>query len=112
MPGGSHSVPAGAACRVPATFPSNPFKDPKVSLRQPRIDVDIPGTLTTHDGRALPVRVRDLSTSGFRIEHDGELLAGDRVWLAADRNGPVAAQIRWALGREAGGHFLEPPRLA
>ena len=69
-------------------------------------------TLTTHDGRELPVRICDLSGSGFRIEHQGELLAGDRVWLKADRHGPVPAQIRWALGGEAGGLFLEPTELS
>jgi hypothetical protein len=81
------------------------------SGRPARTDVNMRATLTTHDGRELNVKIRDLSGSGFRIEHSGELLAGDRVLLQAGRHGAVPAQIRWALGGEAGGQFLEPPEL-
>jgi hypothetical protein len=40
------------------------------------------------------------------LELDDEVLVGERVTLEVPR-GVFVAEIAWALGREAGGHFLE-----
>ena len=74
--------------------------------RAPRIDVDYPAVLVTSDGQPLPVRVRDLSREGFRVEIDDEVLIGERITLRVGRGEDMVGEIRWALGREAGGIFL------
>jgi hypothetical protein len=80
----------------------------------PRIDARHPAVLVASDGGEMEVTVTDLSSRGFRIEADetlfiGEnILIGEHVRLRVARYGDFPAQIRWALGREAGGIFLEP----
>jgi hypothetical protein len=82
--------------------------------RAPRIDARHPAVLVASDGGEMDVVVTDLSGRGFRIESDqtlfiGEnIMIGEHVRLRVDRYGDFPAQIRWALGNEAGGIFLEP----
>lgn len=75
--------------------------------RPTRIDVEIAAVLTTADGHSFKVTVRDLSARGFRMELDEEVLVGEHVSLQVGSREAVRAEIRWALGREAGGSFLE-----
>ena len=88
--------------------------EPKIIPRTPRIDARHPAVLIASDGAEMDVTVTDLSNRGFRIEADqtlfiGEnIMIGEHVRLRVERYGDFPAQIRWALGCEAGGIFLEP----
>ena len=75
--------------------------------RPKRIDVRIDAFLTTGDGHRFKVLVRDLSARGFRVELDDLLLVGEHVFLQVGSKEAAAAEIKWVLGREAGGHFLD-----
>jgi hypothetical protein len=76
--------------------------------RAPRVDVRRSATVITPDGQQVAVRILDVSSGGFRLEADETLRIGEFVTLHADDGESVAAQIRWALGEEAGGVFLTP----
>jgi hypothetical protein len=90
------------------------IKAPKFVPRTPRIDARHPAVLIDSDGNEMPVTVTDLSNRGFRIEAEETLFIGENikigehVHLRVARYGDFPAQIRWALGCEAGGLFLEP----
>ena len=79
----------------------------KILDRDKRISVDLAGDLTTEDGVVVSVRVLDLSASGFRIMADDELMVGERVSLRVGREDGLPATIKWVVGREAGGSFLQ-----
>jgi len=82
--------------------------------RAPRIDARHPAVLVASDGGEMDVVVTDLSSRGFRIEAEQDLfigeniMIGEHVRLRVERYGDFPAQVRWALGCEAGGIFLEP----
>ena len=76
--------------------------------RPRRVEVRKPAVLVTSDGIETPVMILDLSAAGFRIHTEDPPLIGEFVSLRVDRFGDFAAQIRWCLGSEAGGVFLEP----
>lgn len=81
--------------------------------RPRRVDVNIEAVLTTSDRHSFKVVVRDLSAGGFRIELDDEVIVGEHVFLKVGPRDALPAVIKWALGREAGGHFLdEVPDIA
>ena len=80
--------------------------------RETRISVSYEGVLTTADGHEVTVVVRDVSASGFRIELAEELLEGELVQMRIGKQATIAAEIKWALGGEAGGVFLEPLELS
>ena len=50
----------------------------------------------------------DVSSSGFKLQVSELPTIGDVVTLRVDKSGPVKAQIRWAVGDQAGGIFLSP----
>ena len=89
-------------------------REPTFIPRTPRIDARHPAVLIASDGGEMDVVVTDLSSRGFRVEADealfiGEnIMIGEHVRLRVSRYGDFPAQIRWALGCEAGGIFLEP----
>ena len=60
------------------------------------------------DGTERSVTITDVSSGGFRLRTDDTLPIGEHVFMRVPRYGDFPAQIRWALGREAGGIFLEP----
>lgn len=76
--------------------------------RQTRISLSHEATLIDSAGHRHRAVIRDISSGGFRLETDETLLVGETVRLLTDRDGEYAAEIRWALGREAGGSFLSP----
>ena len=77
--------------------------------RAPRIDVRQPATLINSDGVQAEVIVLDVSSGGFRLEVSDFLVRiGEFVTLKVEHSEEFPAQIRWALGEEAGGVFLEP----
>lgn len=75
--------------------------------RPTRIDVSIEAVLTTSDGHSYTVVIRDLSAKGFRIALDDEVIVGEHVSLKVGTGDAMVGEIKWALGREAGGHFLD-----
>lgn len=74
--------------------------------RAPRIDLRRPAVLINSDGDAMSVTVLDISSGGFRLEVPESPRIGEMVTLRVGREAELPAQIRWALGNEAGGVFL------
>jgi hypothetical protein len=75
--------------------------------RPTRVDVNIEALLTTSGGHCYTVVIRDLSAKGFRIALDDEVIVGERVCLKVGSKDTMIGEIKWALGREAGGHFVD-----
>ena len=63
------------------------------------------------DGSEHSVTITDVSAGGFHLRSDETMPIGEHVFLRVARYGDFPAQIRWALGTEAGGVFLEPVDL-
>lgn len=76
--------------------------------RAPRIDLRRPAVLVNSDGVEANVTVLDVSSGGFRLEVEESPRIGEHVTLRDERGHEIPAQIRWALGNEAGGVFLAP----
>ena len=87
------------------------MREPRLVNRAPRIDTRHEGSLIDSDGRKVAVVVTDISRSGCRLETDGTLRIGEKVEIEVSRYGTYPAQIRWALGNEAGAEFLGPANL-
>jgi hypothetical protein len=82
------------------------MRTPGENKRAPRVDLRRPATLVNSDGADIPVVILDVSSGGFRLEVSEHLRIGERVTLQVERGETIPAQIRWALGSEAGGVFL------
>lgn len=76
--------------------------------RAKRIEVDHEGVLIASDGVESKVTVIDLSADGCRLKTDGSPMIGEDVRLRVGRSGDYPAQVRWALGNEAGLRFTGP----
>jgi hypothetical protein len=63
------------------------------------------------DGSEHSVTITDVSSGGFRLSTEDTMPIGEHVFLRVARYGDFPAQIRWALGTEAGGVFLEPVEI-
>ena len=79
--------------------------------RRQRIPVSHEAMLVTAQGAEHPVTITDVSAGGFRLHSPVTLPIGEHVFLRVDRYGDFPAQIRWSLGPDAGGVFLEPVNL-
>jgi hypothetical protein len=84
------------------------MREPGRIKRAPRVDTKFEACLTDSDGGKIPVVVTDISREGCRLETDGSLKIGEKVQLEVPKYGTFPAQIRWAVGHEAGAVFLEP----
>jgi len=84
------------------------MREPGFIKRSPRVTTNYKTSLTDSDGGEVPVVVTDISREGCRLETDGSLQIGEMVEISVGRLGTYPAQIRWALGREAGAVFLRP----
>ena len=84
------------------------MREEGIIKRAPRVDTHIRANLSDSDGETMPVIVTDISSDGCRLETDGTLIIGEKIVIQIDRYGSYPAQIRWALGNEAGAVFLEP----
>lgn len=84
------------------------MREPGIVKRAPRVDTSFKASLIDSDGNTLPVMVMDISREGCRLEANGTLRIGEKVQIAVPKYGKFPAQIRWALGNEAGAVFLEP----
>jgi hypothetical protein len=81
------------------------IRTPGISKREPRTDVRKPAVVVNSDGMEIDALILDISSNGFRLAVDDELRIGEFVSLRVDDE-LVQAQIRWVLGKEAGGTFL------
>ncbi len=79
--------------------------------RRPRVAVEHEATLVMSDGAEHSVTITDVSSGGFHLRSDVTIPIGEHIYLRVARYGDFPAQIRWALGGEAGGVFLEPVSL-
>ena len=84
------------------------MREPGHIKRQPRVDTRIDTVLTDSDGNRISVVVIDISQAGCRMETTAMLRIGEKVQIDVPKYGTFPAQIRWALGNEAGAVFLEP----
>ena len=85
------------------------MREPGQIKRAPRVDTKFSTKLTDSDGNTIDVTVIDISREGCRLQtSDGLLRIGENVQIEVPKHGNFAAQIRWALGNEAGAVFLEP----
>ncbi len=76
--------------------------------RGPRVATDLKATMMREGGQELEVIITDISKDGFKLATETPLKIGERIDLRVPKTGDVPAQIRWALGGEAGGVFLAP----
>jgi hypothetical protein len=74
--------------------------------RAPRIDLRRPAVLVDSDGSECSVVILDVSSGGFRLEVSEAPRIGEFVTLRVEHGEEFPAQIRWALGDQAGGVFL------
>lgn len=81
------------------------------SKRAPRVDVRQAAVLINSDGTEHNVILLDISSAGCRIEVDETPRRGEKVIIRDAHGAEFAAEIRWALGREAGMLFLVPTRI-
>jgi PilZ domain len=79
--------------------------------RTPRVSVAHDATLVMADGSEHPVTITNVSSGGFHLRTEDTLPIGAHVFLRVARYGDFPAQIRWSLGTEAGGIFLQPVDL-
>lgn len=83
------------------------MQNPSFIERPPRVAATHNAILIDSDGGELPVTITEISAGGFRLRTDETLIIGEKIRLRVDKGGEFPAQIRWALGDEAGGSFLE-----
>jgi len=81
-------------------------RDPGMTGRRERFPVEIDAIVHRHDGRAVPVKVRNFSDQGCRVETGEPFRIGERLQIAVPRMGNMKAQVRWALPGAAGTRFL------
>lgn len=74
--------------------------------RAPRIDLRRPAVLIDSAGVETVVTVVDVSSGGFKLQVAETPRIGEMVILRVDGSGDIEAQIRWAVGDQAGGVFL------
>jgi hypothetical protein len=84
------------------------MREPGQIKRSPRVDTRFEATLMNSDGSKHTVVVTDISREGCRLETNELLNIGEMVQIEVPKYGLFPAQIRWALGNEAGAVFLEP----
>jgi len=84
------------------------MREPGYIKRAPRVDTQFATSLTDSDGNRIEVVVVDISREGCRLHIQGTLKIGENIQLDVPKYGTFPAQIRWALGNEAGAVFLEP----
>ena len=84
------------------------MREPGQIKRSPRVDVRHEGVLVDSEGVETDVIVLDISAEGCRLETDGTPIIGEHVHLRVGRIGNYPAQVRWALGTEAGLVFTGP----
>lgn len=85
---------------------------PGFNKRAPRVELRRNAVLVDSSGAETKVVVVDISSGGFRLEVEETPRIGEMVSLRVKQGEEFPAQIRWALGSEAGGVFLSPVEYA
>lgn len=85
-----------------------PLRDRSWIKRAPRVEGQHEALVVDSKGRLYPVKILDISSSGFKLHADETFRIGEYIGLRVSKYGEFSAQIRWALGNEAGGEFLDP----
>lgn len=73
-----------------------------------RFTIMLETQLLPHDGEAVEVVIRDISSTGFMGECDSFVRIGSLVSVALPEIGQVDATIVWALAGRLGGKFSAP----
>lgn len=81
---------------------------PGNSRRASRLDVVMEAGLREFGTTKFPVRVVDLSTSGFRCETSFTLRTGASVWLTIPSLAAIEAVVAWKRGFTYGCQFDRP----
>lgn len=92
-----------------APVPEEPEREPET--RAPRHALLRMGSLYWN-GMTLPVRLRNISEGGARLESGHELGAGAQVELNLGEAGVVYAEVRWAKDGQVGLRFAKDFALA
>ncbi|HET9811467.1 MAG TPA: hypothetical protein VFP53_07195 [Sphingomicrobium sp.] len=79
--------------------------------RATRISVRRSAVLIEPDGCRVDIVILNVSSAGFRLKSDAELVVGEEVEIQLPKLEPARAVIQWTQGREAGGIFLDPASL-
>lgn len=87
------------------------MRDPGLIKRSPRVATRHAALLTDARGTVSCVVVTDISKGGFRLSTEETVRIGERVELSVPKYGSFPALIRWSLGTEAGGIFLQTVSL-
>jgi hypothetical protein len=77
--------------------------------RKDRFPVAMDAVVHRADGESVTVRLTDFSEEGCRMEGDEIFQIGEHVRIDVPRMGLVKAQVRWALGGNAGTRFMIEP---
>lgn len=80
-------------------------RTPDIIKRAPRVGLRRNATLINSDGDESAIVILDVSSGGFRLEVTETPRIAEHVMIRVERE-QFPAQIRWALGNEAGGVFL------
>lgn len=76
--------------------------------RAPRVALGRAAVLVNSQGAESDVVIVNISAGGFRVKMHDPPAVGELVTLRAERGVAFAGQIRWVLGKDAGGVFLNP----
>ena len=97
--------------RVPFD-PQRDEDDPAIKPRRAeRHAVDQAANLKSPNLYEVEVKIRDVSTCGFKAECAAPVLIGSFVSLDVPGIGQVEAQVRWQIGIRMGGMFVDPISL-
>ena len=91
--------------------PDRPQPSHYKERRARRMPVRDTAQLRAQDWYSVEVRVCDVSTGGFMAECPQPVRIGSYVSLDVPGIGQVHAQVRWQLGPNMGGMFLDPISL-
>lgn len=79
--------------------------------RPPRIELNHDALLIDDMGGEHIVVLVDVSQDGFRLATNEVFEPGERLILRSGRSADARIEIRWHRGREAGGVFIDRPKL-
>jgi hypothetical protein len=82
--------------------------DPSDRRVEPRVPVDIEGTVRELGANGIDARILNISERGFMAESEGHFDVGTRVWLMLPGRDRANAVVKWTAGDRLGAEFAEP----
>ena len=70
--------------------------------RSPRWDCEVEVPARDASGRAVPLRISNMSNGGFMAESDAKPAIGTVLTFELPDEGEVQAEVRWAIGKRFG----------